>query len=169
MDPDLSFYCHTSTHSWFYEGVLPGFDTKPNKKSQQKPIPKSQQKPISSLNRNLSQSLNRSLSLSMSCWVLITGSPLFVEPYQHAPSSIMYHYNSPTTRSLIDFEHSYFNSIARKWQKQLFISRQNATFTNYSLWPISTFCLLDTYIPCRIFKILRYNQAIIHGLVDLFK
>ena len=46
MDPDLSFYCHTSTRIQFYEGVLPGFDKKPNKKSQQKPIPKSQQKPI---------------------------------------------------------------------------------------------------------------------------
>ena len=40
MDPDLPFFYHTSTRTRFYEGILPGFDEKPSKKSRQKPIPK---------------------------------------------------------------------------------------------------------------------------------
>ena len=40
LDPDLPFYYHTSTHSRFYEGSMPDFDTKPRKKPKQKRIPR---------------------------------------------------------------------------------------------------------------------------------
>ena len=40
MDPDLPFYYHTSTHTRFYEGVMPAFDTKPSKKPREKRIPR---------------------------------------------------------------------------------------------------------------------------------
>lgn len=40
MDPDLPFYYHTSTHTRFYEGVLPGFDTQRSKKPWMKRIPR---------------------------------------------------------------------------------------------------------------------------------
>ena len=39
MDPGLPFYYHTSTHTQFYEGVMPVFDTKPSKNPWQKRIP----------------------------------------------------------------------------------------------------------------------------------
>ena len=38
MDPDLPFYYHTSTHTRFYEGVIPTFDTTPSKRPQKKHI-----------------------------------------------------------------------------------------------------------------------------------
>ena len=40
MDPDLPFYYHTSTHTRFYEGVMPTFDTNPSKRPQKKRIPR---------------------------------------------------------------------------------------------------------------------------------
>ena len=40
MDHDLPSYYHTSTHTRFYEGVMPAFNTKPSKKPQEKRIPR---------------------------------------------------------------------------------------------------------------------------------
>ena len=33
MDPELPFYYHTSKHNQFYEGLMPDFSVKPNKKN----------------------------------------------------------------------------------------------------------------------------------------
>lgn len=43
LDPDLPFYYHTSTHSRFYEGPLPSFDTPSQNPPKKKRIPRREQ------------------------------------------------------------------------------------------------------------------------------
>ena len=94
MDPDLPFYYHTSTHTRFYEGVMPAFDAKPSKKSQEKRIPRYE---LLGTNDRVTMAVRGASSVRTNFY----NAPLEFPP-------------PPGIRNLFIYEHSYCSSTTKK-------------------------------------------------------